>query len=546
VYLFLTLACFGIGSGVHAAEMQAQQDNRSCLPDHQFREPFLPLVQGESVPIFVLKPYNLHLALAGASTGQLHIYDADGIEVTTGLSFFGYDSSLIYVTPTGLVTALRAENPTEIGTWVQASVSGQAVQNTTIVRVLSTNHGIDFIERVGDDSVIYSPLEIDGEDIDQYVDQYEMLLVLDYAYDIQHDLMHTVPFNGGKQVYEVDFGETETSRVCGISGNPVRLGWNLNGNEWTNCFLVPFIPPRSPQWFVITHELGHNVSWHSGSFGGSIGPEWEYSEGIASYLSLTAMRWVVEKTDQYPAGQPALDSLEMDYDDMVFAFMNTYTDWIAAGAPFEDLDPNVIDAILLNQEGTDPNAFAERFFNLFRPEHQPAIQMVLNDVDSSERRHTFFAAACSAAAQQDLYDLFLDSYNYPLDTVFYYEALMALESLPPPFVVFTDGFESGDTSAWTSGPVNSCPINLDVNFDGASIDACDVSVNGVVLTEPGCAPITRIHWRWDDGTENDSWFPAAHTYLSNGTYSVTTTAYDADGFSVFETGNLNLGSCSVP
>jgi hypothetical protein len=425
----------------------AWQTSSECLPHRPAPATPLPASQEGAIAIYVLKPYNLHLSLAGASTGQLRVYDEDGVEITSGLSFFGYDSSLISVSPTGLVTALRTETTTEIGTWISAAVDGRGVQNSTVARVLSKDYGIDFVERVGVDSVIFSPLEIDGENIDQYVDKYEMLTVVDYAFEIQLELIHTTPFEGARQIYEVDFGESETSRVCGISGNPVRLGWNLNGNEWTNCFLVPFFPPRSPQWFVITHELGHNTSWPSGSFGRSIGPEWVYSEGVASYLSLVVMRRIVERTADYPVGKSALDSLEMDHDDMVFAFMNTYVDWMTNGAPFGDLDPNIVDAILLNQEGAEPEAFADRYFNIFKPENQALLQPILDQVNNSARRHTVFAAACSAAAQQDLYDLFLNTYHYPLDTAFFNEALAAMNNMP--FSLFVDGFESGDTSAWS-------------------------------------------------------------------------------------------------
>jgi len=108
--------------------------------------------------------------------------------------------------------------------------------------------------------------------------------------------------------------------------------------------------------------------------------------------------------------------------------------------------------------------------------------------------------------------------------------------------LFLDGFESGDRSAW----YNPCPITLDVLFEAPDINGCDVSVNGVVLTEPGCPTVTRVHWQWGDGAENDSWFPATHAYAANGSYWVTATAFDEDGLSASDTGNLQLNSCSAP
>jgi PKD repeat protein len=55
----------------------------------------------------------------------------------------------------------------------------------------------------------------------------------------------------------------------------------------------------------------------------------------------------------------------------------------------------------------------------------------------------------------------------------------------------------------------------------------DVSINGYVGTSSGV--ITHLTWDWDDGTVVNSWFPAAHRYLSNGTYSVQVTAYTSTG-----------------
>ena len=103
-------------------------------------------------------------------------------------------------------------------------------------------------------------------------------------------------FNGAKQIYEVDFGESETQRVCGISGNPIRLGWNISGNEWQNCFLVPFISPRSPQWFLMYHEMGHNFTWASQTFGQGLG-RFEYSEGIASVISIATLQTIFNKSE---------------------------------------------------------------------------------------------------------------------------------------------------------------------------------------------------------------------------------------------------------
>jgi len=51
-----------------------------------------------------------------------------------------------------------------------------------------------------------------------------------------------------------------------------------------------------------------------------------------------------------------------------------------------------------------------------------------------------------------------------------------------------------------------------------------VTINGVVV-----APVKRIEWDWGDGQRTASWFPANHTYLHSGTYTVKVIAYDKKG-----------------
>ena len=88
-----------------------------------------------------------------------------------------------------------------------------------------------------------------------------------------------------------------------------------------------------------------------------------------------------------------------------------------------------------------------------------------------------------------------------------------------------------------------CDPLLGVNFPPSSdsqswIDGCDVSVNGGVVPPQDCPVITRIEWDWGDGTVQDHWFPATHTYASPGDYTVMVTAYNAAGNSSTVAGTL--------
>jgi PGF-CTERM protein len=62
-----------------------------------------------------------------------------------------------------------------------------------------------------------------------------------------------------------------------------------------------------------------------------------------------------------------------------------------------------------------------------------------------------------------------------------------------------------------------------------------VTISGVANPGYEGASITRITWDWGDGSKEDHWFPATHTYRRAGTYIVTVTAYQSDGLSATKT-----------
>lgn len=212
-----------------------------------------------------LKPYNMHLNVGQTGGVPLRVVNQDGNPVPGTMGLTTSDpQDLVSIDASHYVSALRAENTTnETGVWVNATLNGQSiVSNTSVVRVLPVGYAIpNFAEAVGESTALYYPTAINGEDIATIVNQFQIPTVNEYAYQIENRLMATNPFSGARQIFEVDFGVTEANRVCGISGNPIRLGWNLAGNEWQNCFLVPFEvwnppPSRSPQWgFSTTNWL---------------------------------------------------------------------------------------------------------------------------------------------------------------------------------------------------------------------------------------------------------------------------------------------------
>jgi hypothetical protein len=389
---------------------------------------------------YKLVPYNMHLTAGATSLVPLRIVDQDGRPVSGTVTFTSSDpQDLVSISPSGYVTALRTENAdTEIGVWVSANLNGQSmVSNSSIVRVLPANYGNAFAEASGQKTALYYPTNVNGEDIAARVAQFQVPLVNEYAYAIESRLMSTSPFYGGIQIFEVDFGVTESNRVCGISGNPLRLGWNMEGNAWQNCFMVPFAPfsVPNPQWFVLYHEVGHNLTWASFIFATALN-HFVYSEGLASAIALAAMEEILTDPSRYPLGADASLSLQTRYDSHVDSYLQARLNWIAGGASFSGLiDPSgngadILDGIWLFHKAGVPH-FTDRFFLPLQPlmiEHLGDVLCRIG-TEGENGQHTFFAAIVSAAAGRDLYDTFLTTYNYPLVQDLYDTAYAAFRDI---------------------------------------------------------------------------------------------------------------------
>ena len=99
--------------------------------------------------------------------------------------------------------------------------------------------------------------------------------------------------------------------------------------------------------------------------------------------------------------------------------------------------------------------------------------------------------------------------------------------------------------ATTAGPVwefttatgATCPISL--TLQSPQVSDLTVTVDGSVTSS--CSTITRLNWQWGDGTSDDQWFPAKHTYEVSGTYLITATAYNDLGGVRVETTTVNIG-----
>jgi|GEM_PF-5130041 len=376
-------------------------------------------------PYYLFPPY-LNLTAGETSSIQLRVIDRNGNVVSEGIFFECDDPSLISVSADGRVTALREEPSWQAGATVGASVDGVKVSNRTVIRVLSTNYRIPYRWLVGNHVAWYFPEEIKGENLYRYVEQYEILRVSDIAYEIQRRLMNLQPFSGALQIFEVEIQEDGKAYICGAAGmNPIRLGWTITGNEWANCFLVPYISPRAPHWGVFFHELGHNFTLASETFSRIFGSTWLYRESIATAIGFTTMRFLL--TGAYALSSATVSSLEMLVQRDEQQMLNKLREWLQTGADFNVLEqipgpgPDIVDGIWLFYRNQRPDDFAGRFFTPLRPQYYDSLVPIINKMRPRDE-HTIFAALVSAALGRDLSSTFVQEYHYPLNKALFDEA----------------------------------------------------------------------------------------------------------------------------
>lgn len=539
---------FLVSSSFLAAQETPPPGNPCGCPDSGPRT--FNLNKGAGSVCLYLYPYNMHLVSGARSAVPLQIRDASGAIVGGTMSFFGYDTSLISISNDGYVTAKRPETSTEIGAWVDATIGGQSVANSCIVRVLSTNYNLVYTVAESPNTMLYYPTSVNGENISNYVTQFEMAQATEYAYKVERTLMGTTPFGGCKQIYEIDFGEAEAQRVCGISGNPIRIGWGAGGDVWQNCFLVPFIPPRSPQWGVMYHEMGHNMTMISYTFSEGLGIT-HYIEGIATAIGVETSSQILDGLTRYPIGSDARNSIAWVLNRDTTGFISTFTTWLKSGAAFSSYNIDLVDGLWLYYRRVRPTDFAQRFFTPLQPQYQDRVSGYFATLDAAgdNGKHTFFAALVSAAVGTDLSSQFTNTYHFPLVQPLFtnlYQTFgsiiaQAASNAGPATAV---GLMTGNNQTGTISTALANPLVVRVtNADGYSVSG--VSVSFAISTAPTGA--TGQSLSTATTTTNSSGQASTVLTLGNkvGTYTVTATSSGLSGSPVTFTTSATAGTAKT-
>ena len=374
----------------------------------------------------------LMLCPTGPSTGQLtvEIRDADGNLLPTDqyhLTFESLNENVASVDDTGLVTAHAVPVQFNDTPYVNVWADGLWSDNGSLIRVTGTDLGVEHQMYDAPNISFYLPAEIEGVDLDQITTDFQVVEATNMAYETQQAGIGTLPFNGGRHYFVLDVTDDPATVPCGLSGNPVRLGWQYGNPIHNSCYIINVPEDRTPQWHVIFHEMGHNftfASWGFGNFcsGPSGAHNVTYCEGMASLAGL----WSWQALMSCPAtlGQLAFEDIDQHFQNYASVFRGDLEDYQNAGADYySSFDANALDGLLCEMYDTYG---VEIWFDLFSS-FLPADQPLPFTLDTIEKQATWFVAAMSASAGDDLRGLFTTDYGFPIDDIVWSDMLAAAQ-----------------------------------------------------------------------------------------------------------------------
>lgn len=446
-----------------------------------------------TTPLLMLSP-NDH------PTGQLavEIRDAAGVVQPTDdyhLTFHSTNPVVATVDQAGVVTAHTV--PLQFGDTpvIEVFADGVRADNVAIIRVTTTDLGVTHQAYEGSNVAFYLPTEIESVDLDALTMDFQVVGVTDAAYRAQQELMGVEPFNGGRHYFVLDVSDDPVTVPCGISGNPVRLGWEFGKPVHNSCYIVNTPEHRVPQFGVIFHEMGHNFTWASWGFGQfcSACPDhdWKYSEALASMTG--AWSWWQVQRCATGLNQMILDTVSEPFPNIDPAQRIELQNYMNNGSVYDDVTVGVICDILWEMyDEYGPQVWYD-FFSTFYPPDEP-LPVTL---DTENKQATWVVAALSASTGVDQRARFAIEYGFPIHNALYPQFLAAAQAriaarpwTPPVLGDFdcdtdVDGADAFVLTGCLSGPAGTLDLPEcrwgDFNGD-ATIDLADVADFQVAFT----------------------------------------------------------------
>lgn len=378
----------------------------------------------------LLRPSIIYLDNLAQMSGWISVEARDAYAAPvplTGhlLEWYNDSPDVASISSGGFVQALPAgEGRTD---WLHCTFDGQWLNNSCGVRVVKgavlTPQPSEYRGRwvsfwlPGSISVIPQ-----GMTLDQFMQQWDVLKATDVAYRTMYHLTRVVGAFGDRQDLDA-VHEDDWYRVCGGSGNPIQLGFDVRVPG--SCIQHSTYGPHMVMW----HELGHNfpgsspVIMHGICSGPTPSINAAYNEGLAGLMKLCAMQRIVYGPRNCGVNQTMVDALldsrlvgSLPFDRITYVEGHLAT-YVANGSRYDTISPDVLDGIwivLADEYGWE---IYPRFFSAFLP---PDVPLPLGFVPQTETdRATLFVAALSAAAGEDLRPRFRDEWGFPVDDELY-------------------------------------------------------------------------------------------------------------------------------
>jgi len=381
-----------------------------------------PLTAKESVFAgeFRIEPPILLLATNGQPTGQINlkVANADGSPLNLAgrtVTFHG-SNAVAQVNGSGLVTALRPPQNFGETPYITAEIDGIQSHNRAVIRVTSDPLNLNVLSLQEPNIIFYIAKQIGSFNYQQIFTDFDVPRITNIAYELEEEACGLVPFNGDVQYLVNDPGHGQDGTVpCGSSGNPVRLGTDVDNQS--SCLIMASSPAR-PQWGVFFHEMGHNFTLASRSFGQFVkasdagNSNVTFIEGLATAVSMYAGQMMSERATQYQIPANVLSTIMSSHLVWHSRITPSLDAYMNGGAKYSTITADILDDIISIIVGKYGYSILPRFFSVFLPPDAP---FSFDWINSDAEQATFFVAAMSAAAGTDLRADFRNKWGFPID-----------------------------------------------------------------------------------------------------------------------------------
>ena len=380
---------------------------------------------------FRVEPGIQLLSVNDNPTGPLTLYSAkadnSAPDLTGRTITWSGGNTVAGVGTGGLVTALSSPAGFWDSPYITARIDGHEGNNASFTRVTASSLGVALQLWQGEFTAFWVPDEIGIIPVAELMTNLQAVQVTDHAYRLESWLTGTRSAEGDVQYLALDPGPNDGTSPCGLSGNPLRLGFNVDTGD--NCFGgADWL-----HWGIFYHEMAHNFlnqpafqDWVSG-----LADPGDYVEGLATTLAMYAIDTMVKSPGDYEFDPATVNNLSRDSIFLTPAFIRTvHFSKLAAYELAPDytanFDADIMDAIMTKLHDEYGPNFIYRVLSAFVATEE------WRDLAFSDetQRLTFWVAVCSAAAYDaELKVRFKDSWGYPIDETFYGQVYPLAERL---------------------------------------------------------------------------------------------------------------------